>query len=64
MDTVDNRNAALCHYGEAWIDGVVERGGGAMPPTLGALLRTPKLRLRLLTGQEGLHRRVEWVAVS
>ncbi|WP_067601537.1 PucR family transcriptional regulator [Nocardiopsis listeri] len=35
-----------------------------MPPTLGALLRTPKLRLRLLTGQEGLHRRVEWVAVS
>ncbi|SIO88147.1 PucR family transcriptional regulator [Nocardiopsis sp. JB363] len=35
-----------------------------MPPTLGALLRTPKLRLRLLTGQEELHRRVEWVAVS
>lgn len=35
-----------------------------MPPTLGALLRTPKLRLRLLTGQEEQHRRVEWVAVS
>ncbi|WP_017604710.1 PucR family transcriptional regulator [Nocardiopsis alkaliphila] len=35
-----------------------------MPPTLGALIRTPRLRLRLLTGQERLHRRVEWVAVS
>lgn len=35
-----------------------------MPPTLGALMRTPRLRLRLLTGQERLHRQVEWVAVS
>lgn len=35
-----------------------------MPPTLGALLRTPSLRLRLLTGQERTHRPVEWVAVS
>ena len=35
-----------------------------MPPTLGALLRTPRLRLRLLTGQQRLHRQVEWVAVS
>lgn len=35
-----------------------------MPPTLGALLRTPKLRLRLLTGQEEPRRGVEWVAVS
>ncbi|OLT28145.1 Fis family transcriptional regulator [Nocardiopsis sp. CNR-923] len=35
-----------------------------MPPTLGALLRTPRLRLRLLTGEERLDRRVGWVAVS
>ncbi|MBB6118683.1 PucR family transcriptional regulator [Nocardiopsis algeriensis] len=35
-----------------------------MPPTLGALLRTPSLRLELLTGHEHLGRRVEWVAVS
>ncbi|WP_017581867.1 PucR family transcriptional regulator [Nocardiopsis valliformis] len=35
-----------------------------MPPTLGALLRTPSLRLRLLTGQDRTHRPVEWVAVS
>ena len=35
-----------------------------MPPTLGALLRTPRLHLRLLTGQDRLHREVEWVAVS
>lgn len=35
-----------------------------MPPTLGALLRTPSLRLRLLTGQDRTHRQVEWVAVS
>ncbi|GAB2494072.1 PucR family transcriptional regulator [Nocardiopsis aegyptia] len=35
-----------------------------MPPTLGALLRTPNLRLSLLTGHEHLDRRVEWVAVS
>ncbi|MBR8740733.1 PucR family transcriptional regulator [Nocardiopsis sp. MG754419] len=35
-----------------------------MPPTLGALLRTPKLRLRLLTGGDRLDRQVEWVAVS
>ncbi|MCP3014082.1 PucR family transcriptional regulator [Nocardiopsis dassonvillei] len=35
-----------------------------MPPTLGALMRTPRLRLNLLTGQENLDRRVEWVAVS
>ncbi|WP_159940740.1 MULTISPECIES: PucR family transcriptional regulator [unclassified Nocardiopsis] len=35
-----------------------------MPPTLGALTRTPGLRLRPLTGQDRLDRRVEWVAVS
>ncbi|WP_017571931.1 PucR family transcriptional regulator [Nocardiopsis halotolerans] len=35
-----------------------------MPPTLGALMRTPRLRLNLLTGQENLDRQVEWVAVS
>ncbi|MGW5878859.1 PucR family transcriptional regulator [Nocardiopsis terrae] len=35
-----------------------------MPPTLGALLRTPHLRLRLLAGQDRVHRQVEWVAVS
>ncbi|MEV2277561.1 PucR family transcriptional regulator [Nocardiopsis sp. NPDC049922] len=35
-----------------------------MPPTLGALLRTPRLRLRLLTGEDRLDRRVDWVAVS
>ncbi|MFE1169856.1 PucR family transcriptional regulator [Nocardiopsis sp. NPDC058789] len=35
-----------------------------MPPTLGSLLRTPSLRLRLLTGQDRTHRQVEWVAVS
>lgn len=35
-----------------------------MPPTLGALMRTPRLRLDLLTGQENLDRQVEWVAVS
>ncbi|MFD3687587.1 PucR family transcriptional regulator [Nocardiopsis sp. NPDC058631] len=35
-----------------------------MPPTLGALLRTPHLRLSLLAGQEDPDRRVEWVAVS
>ncbi|NYE45957.1 purine catabolism regulator [Spinactinospora alkalitolerans] len=35
-----------------------------MPPTLGAILRTPRLRLRLLTGWDALDRRVRWVAVS
>ncbi|WP_193789724.1 PucR family transcriptional regulator ligand-binding domain-containing protein, partial [Nocardiopsis lucentensis] len=35
-----------------------------MPPTLGALLRTPRLRLRLLNGEDQLDRRVAWVAVS
>ncbi|MDE3720936.1 PucR family transcriptional regulator [Nocardiopsis sp. N85] len=35
-----------------------------MPPTLGGLVRTPSLGLRPLTGDEGLDRRVEWVAVS
>ncbi|MFI6574328.1 PucR family transcriptional regulator [Nocardiopsis sp. NPDC050513] len=35
-----------------------------MPPTLGALLRTPSLRLRLLTGEDRLDRKVAWVAVS
>jgi len=35
-----------------------------MPPTLGALLRTPHLRLSLLAGQENQDRRVGWVAVS
>ncbi|MFD6950802.1 Fis family transcriptional regulator [Nocardiopsis sp. TSRI0078] len=35
-----------------------------MPPTLGALVRAPRLRLNPLTGQEGLDRQVEWVAVS
>ncbi|GAB3208237.1 PucR family transcriptional regulator [Marinactinospora thermotolerans] len=35
-----------------------------MPPTLGTLLRTPRLRLSLLTGGEQLDRQVRWVAVS
>lgn len=35
-----------------------------MPPTLGALLRTPRLGLRALTGRDRLDRRVAWVAVS
>ncbi|MEU2946750.1 PucR family transcriptional regulator [Nocardiopsis alba] len=35
-----------------------------MPPTLGSLLRTPRLRLRLLAGSDLLRREVEWVAVS
>lgn len=35
-----------------------------MPPTLGALLRTPHLRLGLLAGPDGQDRRVDWVAVS
>ncbi len=35
-----------------------------MPPTLGAVLRTPQLRLRLLTGEDRLDRPVRWVAVS
>ncbi|MFC4560245.1 PucR family transcriptional regulator ligand-binding domain-containing protein [Nocardiopsis mangrovi] len=35
-----------------------------MPPTLGALLRTPRLGLRLLTREHGLDRPVRWVAVS
>ncbi|MDA8370773.1 MAG: PucR family transcriptional regulator [Nocardiopsaceae bacterium] len=35
-----------------------------MPPTLGALLRTPRLGLRLLTGEDLVDRPVYWVAVS
>jgi purine catabolism regulator len=35
-----------------------------VPPSLGAVLRTPRLRLRLLTGHDALDRPVRWVAVS
>ncbi|WP_285757898.1 PucR family transcriptional regulator [Nocardiopsis ansamitocini] len=35
-----------------------------MPPTLGAILRTPRLRLRLLSGDGHLDNTVRWVAVS
>ncbi|RCV51933.1 PucR family transcriptional regulator [Marinitenerispora sediminis] len=35
-----------------------------MPPTLGAVLRTPRFRLRLLTDGARLDRPVRWVAVS
>ncbi|CAM4054283.1 PucR family transcriptional regulator [Nocardiopsis rhodophaea] len=35
-----------------------------MPPTLGALLRTPRLQLRLLAGDDRIDREVRWVAVS
>lgn len=35
-----------------------------MPPTLGAVLRTPRLGLRLLSGDDVLDRPVRWVAVS
>ncbi|GAA3987695.1 PucR family transcriptional regulator [Thermobifida alba] len=35
-----------------------------MPPSLGAILRTPRLRLRLLNGADKLDTPVRWVAVS
>ncbi|TQN30784.1 purine catabolism regulator [Haloactinospora alba] len=39
-------------------------GGCGMPPTLGSVLRIPRLKLRLRTGEEHLDRPVRWVAVS
>src|SRR5690606_30978316 len=41
----------------------VERGV-SVPPSLGAILRTPRLRLRLLYGADKLDTPVRWVAVS